>query len=142
MSVLADILEDYTVLLDAVTGFEKLIQNQEPHDPADSCHQKFIMKLGPSRRQGPLQMGGTALDLFRTIRVEFYWDPETRESTIWSTIADDELSIDDVMLSQSNKPAGVRNVESAGGSIEQIDTRTIRGIYDYEARLTETVTLT
>lgn len=141
MSVLANILTGYTTLLDAVSGFEPLVQNQEPHDPAASCHRKFIVKLGPSRRMGDLQMGGSAYDLFRTIRVEFYWDPEGRESTIWSTIADDELSIDDVMLSDSNKPNGVRIVTSAGGSVEELNTRTIRGIYDYEARLTESVSL-
>lgn len=142
MSVLANILTDYSTLLDAVSGFAPFTQNKEPHDPDGTCHRKYIVKLIGSRRLGDLQMGGTGLDLYQTIRVEFYWDPETRESTVWTTIADDLLSIDDVMMSQSNKPTGVRNVVLLDTNIEEIDTRTIRADCDYEARFTETVTVT
>ena len=140
-SVLRDIVEDYADLL-AAAGFTEFNQNREAHDPDGTPHRKFRIKLVGGRRIGDVQAGGVALEIFRTIRVEMHWDPETRESDIWSTVADDELTIDDVMLSDSNKPTGVRILLPVGGNVEEVSTREIVGTYDYEARFLETVTTT
>ena len=137
MSVLRDIVEDYAAAL-VTAGLTELNQNQEPHDVDGTPHRKFQIKLVGGRELGALQAGGQQIEVIRTVRVEAYWDPETRESDVWSTVADDELTIDSVMLKDSNKPTGVRILEPAGGSVEEISTREIRGVYDYSARFLET----
>lgn len=141
MSVLRDIIEGYANLL-VTAGFTQFDQNREPHDPGGSAHKKFILKLTGGRTLGPAQAGGVRLEIVRNIRVEMHWNPEGIESTVWGVIADDELTIDDVMLSDSNKPTGVRILEPLGGNVEERSTTDIVGTYDYAARFLETVTVT
>lgn len=142
MSVLANILSEYTTLLDALTGFTGWTANREAHDPDDVLHRKFRLQIGSgSFALGALQMGGTGIELIAPLDLEVKWDPEGAESTIEGTIADDILQVLDVMLSQSSKPAACRLITLDGISRDEKE-RPITMHLRFNARYTETVTVT
>lgn len=142
MSALALVRSAYTSALEAA-GFAAYEQHREVADEDGTPHRKFILKFLGTRAHGDLQAGGTAIEVVRQMVLVMWWLAEGAESTIWGTVADDELLIDGVMLKQSNKPAGCRLIWSEGGGTnEEDDGRLIRGEYVYSVRVLETGTFT
>ena len=142
MSVFADIVSNYATQLASLASLTRYYQNQLPQDPDSSFHRKFWIGGGSGTfEQGPLIMGGTALDLFKSLVVRVHWEPADAETTIEATVADDELNILDAMLSQASKPAGCRLITLESISRSE-DARPITVEYRFLARYTETVTVT
>ena len=141
MSVLADILADYSTKL-VTAGFTVYLPNAEPHDPDASFHRKFILdEDSGSTEEGPTQAGCTKIELITPILLTVHWEPADAESTIKATVANDQLTILEVMKKDSNKPTGCRLLTLK--SITREDRkRPITKHFRFDARYLETGTFT
>lgn len=141
MAVLADVLTGLTTALQASpASFTVYTQSREPHDKAGTVHQKFKLWAPGTLDRGPSHGGGVH-DLTERLRLELWHDPEGRESTIWSTVADDRWNAKKVILKRDNWPSGCRLIDFLGESTEEQDTRRIHTTMDFTVQIRETFDL-